>query len=303
MLLPRRTHALSPTPNPNPQWSRASDAGLATEGCVGFNTHNVMKAAGCAARVTPTQSCDLYLTTPLPPTPPTPPLPPPYPHPASQRQNVGLWPLPRNVSGGGAAAATLRIAPGFVIRAALPTPTPTLVAIIERYSSLVLLHGRAVAVPSRLSQLAECTVAVGSGSEELSMGMDESYTLEIVGSPAPSCRIEAATFVGAQYGLETLSQLVLSDGGGDPTASAGATYTLPGVPWKIADAPRFPFRGLMVDTSRHFLPLNALRRQIDGLSFSRMNVLHWHITDAQSTPYDSVAYPKLKQGAFRPWLT
>jgi len=58
----------------------------------------------------------------------------------------------------------------------------------------------------------------------------------------------------------------------------------------------------MVDTARHFLLLNALRRQIDGLSFSRMNVLHWHITDAQSTPCDSVAFPKLKQGAFHPGL-
>ena len=59
----------------------------------------------------------------------------------------------------------------------------------------------------------------------------------------------------------------------------------------------------MVDTARYFLPLNALRRQIDGPSFSRMNVLHWHITDAQSTPYDSVAFPKFKQGAFHPGLT
>ena len=80
------------------------------------------------------------------------------------------------------------------------------------------------------------------------------------------CRKKSSKFEG----LETLSQLVLSDGG-DPAAAAAATYTLPGVPWKIADAPRFPFRGLMVDTSRHFLPLNALRRQIDGLSFSRMS--------------------------------
>ena len=56
----------------------------------------------------------------------------------------------------------------------------------------------------------------------------------------------------------------------------------------------------MVDTSRHFLPLNALRRQIDGMAYNRMNALHWHMTDAQSTPYDSAVHPKLKLGAFAP---
>jgi N-acetyl-beta-hexosaminidase len=54
----------------------------------------------------------------------------------------------------------------------------------------------------------------------------------------------------------------------------------------------------MVDTSRHFLPLNALRRQIDGMSYNKMNALHWHLTDAQSTPFDSAVYPDLKLGAF-----
>jgi hexosaminidase len=53
---------------------------------------------------------------------------------------------------------------------------------------------------------------------------------------------------------------------------------------------------------RHFLPTNALRRQIDGLSYTKMNYLHWHMTDAQSTPFDSATFPKLKNGAFSPAL-
>ena len=76
------------------------------------------------------------------------------------------------------------------------------------------------------------------------------------------------------------------------------TYSIPDAPWKIEDEPRFQYRGLMIDTSRHFLPTNGIRRQIDGLSFNKMNALHWHLTDAQSTPYDSVVHPKLKEGAF-----
>lgn len=100
------------------------------------------------------------------------------------------------------------------------------------------------------------------------------------------------------YALETLSQLVLSDGG--VYSSGSPTYWIPNTPWAITDTPRFGYRGLMVDTARHFLPLNALRRQIDGLSFNKMNALHWHLTDAQSTPLASKAFPNLQLGAFHP---
>jgi hexosaminidase len=96
-----------------------------------------------------------------------------------------------------------------------------------------------------------------------------------------------------------MSQLVLSEGGG-LFATAPPRYWIPDAPWHINDKPLFPYRALMVDTSRHFLPLNALRRQIDALSFTKMNVLHWHMTDAQSTPYDSAVHPNLKLGAFTP---
>ena len=252
--------------------------------CVGFNSHNVLKRAGCAARVEPAD-CALYLRHPLPPPPP---LPPPYPAPASQRMAVGLWPQPRSVQSGDASAPPLQLRAGFRIRV-VAGASPTLAAIVARYTGLVLLHG----APPAAAGLGECTVAVQSTGEVLSMGMDESYALNVTAGSEPACHISAVSFAGAIWGLETLSQLVLSSGAG---------YTIPQAPWRIEDAPRFPFRGLMVDTARHFLPLNALRRQIDGLSFSKMNVLHWHLTDAQSTPYDSVAYPKLKHGAFAPGL-
>ena len=124
--------------------------------------------------------------------------------------------------------------------------------------------------------------------------MDESYTLSVEEN---ACTIAANTFVGALYGLETFSQLVLSNGTG---AGQHATYWIPHLPWRVEDAPRFQYRGLMVDTARHFLPLNALRRQIDAMSFSKMNFLHWHLTDAQSTPFDSARFPLLKRGAFTP---
>lgn len=135
--------------------------------------------------------------------------------------------------------------------------------------------------------------------------MDESYSLTIgapgsSGSALPACSITAGTFVGAVWAMETLSQLILSEGGSLQHHTDGHPhqYSIMNAPWEIKDQPRFQYRGLMIDTSRHFLPVNAIRRQIDGLSFNKMNVLHWHMTDAQSTPYDSTVHPKLKEGAF-----
>ena len=271
---------------------------LSTPGCAGFNTHNVIKASNCSSRIGPAP-CDLYLRK-SQPQPPPPPTPPPYPAPPSQRQTVGLWPLPRNFSSGDVSAPRAWLAPDFIIVVARGQ-TPSLRAIVGRYTRLILLHGLPASPPAASSasapvptQIHNCTITVASNTEQLRLGMDESYTLSV---EQHACVIAANTFVGALYGLETLSQLVLSNG---TIAGQHASYWIPRLPWRVEDAPRFQYRGLMVDTARHFLPLNALRRQIDAMSFSKMNVLHWHLTDAQSTPFDSARFPLLKRGAFTP---
>lgn len=56
------------------------------------------------------------------------------------------------------------------------------------------------------------------------------------------------------------------------------------LPLKIYDEPAYAYRGVMVDTARHFLPLKILERTIDALVINKMNVLHWHITDDESFP-------------------
>ena len=65
------------------------------------------------------------------------------------------------------------------------------------------------------------------------------------------------------------------------------------LPIRIEDEPDFAWRGLMIDTSRHYLPLSVIRRTINSLMYNKMTVLHWHITDEDSFPLEIPGYPDL----------
>jgi len=109
--------------------------------------------------------------------------------------------------------------------------------------------------------------------------MDESYRLQI--SPQ-SLLIEAETDIGAMRGLETAWQLVCADEGG---------FYFPEI--SIQDHPRFPWRGLLIDVSRHFLPVDAIKRNLDGMAMVKLNVLHWHLCDNQGFRVESKRFPRL----------
>ncbi|KAI8847867.1 glycoside hydrolase superfamily [Chytridium lagenaria] len=72
-------------------------------------------------------------------------------------------------------------------------------------------------------------------------------------------------------------------------------------PWSINDSPAYPHRGLLLDTSRHYIPVPSLLRTIEGLAYSKLNVLHWHIVDSQSFPVVSTSVPGLSVGAYSPF--
>ena len=127
---------------------------------------------------------------------------------------------------------------------------------------------------------ATLTVTV-DGAGEAIQGPDENeaYSLEV--TPA-GAHLKAATVVGAIHGLETFLQLVQND---------GTSYFLPAV--SIDDSPRFRWRGLMIDVSRHFEPIDVIKRTLDGMAAVKMNVFHWHLSDDQGFRIESKVYPKL----------
>jgi hexosaminidase len=123
---------------------------------------------------------------------------------------------------------------------------------------------------------------------------DEGYRLD--SSPA-GVRIAAATEAGAFYGLQTLRQLLPHEIY-RASPEAGVSWTLPAV--SIEDRPRFKWRGMMLDCSRHFFRKEDVERFIDLMSVHKLNTFHWHLTDDQGWRLEIKRYPKLTSvGAWR----
>ncbi|ADV82263.1 beta-N-acetylhexosaminidase [Terriglobus saanensis] len=111
--------------------------------------------------------------------------------------------------------------------------------------------------------------------------MDESYSLDV---QSGKVSLHAKTVFGAMHGLETLLQLVQTQ---------GTDFFFPAV--HIADTPRFPWRGLMLDPGRRFLSVEEILRTLDGMAAVKLNVLHWHLTEDQGFRIESKRFPKLHE--------
>jgi len=132
------------------------------------------------------------------------------------------------------------------------------------------------------SAAATLVIQCAAGTKEVQeLGEDESYRLEIGNSAA---RLTAPTTLGVMRGLQTFLQLVQTTGQG---------FAVPAV--SIDDRPRFPWRGLMIDVSRHFIPLDVLKRNLDGMAAVKLNVFHWHLSDNQGFRVESKKFPKLQE--------
>jgi hexosaminidase len=120
------------------------------------------------------------------------------------------------------------------------------------------------------------------GSERVQrLGEDESYELVINESGA---KLTAPSPLGILHGLQTFLQLVGTTANG---------FAVPVV--TIKDQPRFAWRGLLIDVGRHFIPLDVLKRNLDGMAAVKMNVLHWHLYDNEGFRVESKRFPKLQE--------
>lgn len=113
------------------------------------------------------------------------------------------------------------------------------------------------------------------------LGEDESYRLKITQQQAV---LSAANPLGMLRGLETFRQLLVS---------APQGYEAPVV--DIEDRPRFPWRGLHLDVARHFMPIEVVKRNLDGMAAVKLNVFHWHLSDDQGFRVESKRFPRLQQ--------
>lgn len=200
-------------------------------------------------------------------------------------QQLPLMPWPAQVSLG---EGTLRIGVDFSIAVAGAGSTDSRVAALRlrtlgrlaRQTGLPLRITTATAAPAAL------TIAIEkrdhSGPQKL--GDDESYALVI---DPDRIRLSSDSPLGAIRGAETFLQLVT------PCLSGAPAFCVPVV--EIRDQPRFPWRGLSLDVSRHFIPVDGIKRTLDGMAAVKLNVLHWHLSDDQGFRVESKRYPKLPQ--------
>ena len=129
---------------------------------------------------------------------------------------------------------------------------------------------------------ATLTVKTGGPSDAVqNLGENESYHLEVTPTHAV---LTAPNPLGAMHGLQTFLQLVTitSDG-----------FIAPAV--TIDDEPRFPWRGLMIDSGRHFQPVDVIKRNLDGMEAVKLNVFHWHLSENQGFRAESKVYPLLTE--------
>ena len=117
----------------------------------------------------------------------------------------------------------------------------------------------------------------------------EAYTLDV---SADSVRITAGDAAGFFYGYQTLKQLLPVEIYGG-TVQAGVSWTVPAV--SIEDWPRFKWRGLMLDSARHFVEIEDVKRFIDLMAIHKFNTLHWHLTDDQGWRLEIKKYPLLTE--------
>lgn len=138
-------------------------------------------------------------------------------------------------------------------------------------------------------QVAEKGNILLSLDSSLDVPNDEGYSLEV---SKDAVKVVAKTTQGLFYGMQSFLQLLPAEIE-SPSKVNGIAWQAPAV--SIKDAPRFGYRGIMLDPCRHFMPAENVKKYIDVLSLFKINRIHWHLTDDQGWRIEIKKYPKLTE--------
>ena len=198
---------------------------------------------------------------------------------AAMAAEPALMPLPVKIQAG---AGHFLIDSNFVVEvsgAGSSRLGPAIQAFLERVSRQTgVIYAPVPPAPADARRL---SIDCAGGPAYPTLGEDESYTLEVSDNAA---HLTAAMAEGAIHGLATFAQLILPGPDG---------FEVSGV--RVEDRPRFPWRGLMIDSCRHWMPLEMVKRNLDAMAAVKLNVLHWHLSEDEAFRVESKRFPRLQQ--------
>ena len=192
---------------------------------------------------------------------------------AASAQNLMPWPAKLNHAEG-----VMKIGPGFAVVLKGPAAVRVRAAAARFEQDLTAQTG----VPLSNGQTADAQLLIeysDAGPANPTLGQNESYELTITPRGA---KLTARDAAGVLPGLQTFLQLIVPGPAG---------FEVPAL--RLEDRPRFPWRGLMIDSSRHWMPVEMIERNLRAMAAAKLNVLHWHLSDDQGFRVESERFPKL----------
>ena len=199
---------------------------------------------------------------------------------AKADSRVNLTPVPKKMTVG---SGTLVLPQNFTITTG-ELPDSLANEAVKFANHFGYVTGRTVEVKADADN-ALIAMSLYSGNEELGC---EGYTLDINSN---GITITANCTNGFYYAFQSIKKMLPANVMAGVKDAAVTEYSLPHV--TITDAPRFEYRGFMLDVSRHYFPVEQIKRMIDVMSYYKMNRFHWHLTDDQGWRFEVKKYPRL----------
>ncbi|KAG5532761.1 hypothetical protein RHGRI_027160 [Rhododendron griersonianum] len=180
---------------------------------------------------------------------------------------LNIWPMPQSVSYGHKA---LYMSKDFELRTEGSKYPDASGILKDGFSRLLYVINAPHVADGNISHFQQSLVLQGinvlisSANDELQYGTDESYKLSVASSGDPVyAHLEAQTVYGALHGLQTFSQVCHFN-------FTTRLIEVRQAPWDISDQPRFSYRGLLIDTARHYQPLPMIKKVVDSMSYAKL---------------------------------